>query len=360
MLGAAAIGHGDLLSQGDPLHKETERLVQRVLDEFEADVSIFEELLAEFESFLASEGRVAEQTVERSAKIILDRERLEIARIVAEEEVRQRVEGTPMITTVRNFLCNSWVYALTNAHATGGEDGDAWKDAVKAMDELLWSVKPKMTADERKHLVTRLPGLLRRLHAGMAAISMDAAEQKQFFTNLVACHTRAVKAGLGGDSVQPETDPDLVWTVAEQPKPADAPTDTILDAVNEANVESALIRKSLAEGDVQIEEVTLANETTARPGRYQDDHLGDVMASLKRGSWVDFRQQDGRYLRYKLSWVSPLKKVYLFTNISNQKALSISPQAMEAQLREGTALLLEDTPLMDRAVENMLESLQHN
>jgi len=358
-LGSAAISRGDQLSQTDPLYKETERIVQRVLSDFESDVSIFETLIAELDGFLAKEEKQDEQNVERSAKVIHDRERLEIARLVAEDEVKQRIDSAPTITVVRNFLTTSWVHALTSAHANAGEEGETWKDWLKAMDELLWSVKPKMTADERKELVTRLPGLLKRLHAGMAAISMDLVEQKQFFADLVSCHTRAVKAGLGGDVSHPEVKPELAWTMAEQRKVEETPTDTILDAVNEANEESALIRKNVAEGDVQLEEVTLAKETLLNLDSDRAHELTQQMSSLKRGSWVDFKQEDGKYLRYKLSWVSPLKKVYLFTNVSNQKALSISPQAMEAQLRNGTALILEDTPLIDRAVENMLENLQH-
>jgi hypothetical protein len=226
------------------------------------------------------------------------------------------------------------------------------------MDMLLWSVKPKKTPDDRKQLVSRLPALLKRLNAGLAAISMDAAEQKEFFANLVTIHTRVIKSSLGGEITPPETNAELAWTVVEPAKHTDAPTNTILDAVNEASAEAALVRKNVSEGDIQIEEVTLANESKIMPDDHQDHRWADLTASMKRGSWVDFKQQEGHYLRYKLSWVSPLKNIYLFTNMSNQKALSISPQAMEKQMREGTARLIEDAPLMDRAVENMLESLQ--
>ncbi|MES2354519.1 MAG: DUF1631 domain-containing protein [Pseudomonadota bacterium] len=358
-LGAAATGRGWRLAQNDPLHKQTERIVQRVLTEFESDVAIFEELLTELEAFLETEEKETEETVERSAKVIHARERLEIAHVIATDEIRQRVEVAPTITVVRNFLQNFWVHALTNAHAKGGEDGEEWQDGLRAMDELLWSVMPKMTADERKQLVTRLPNLLKRLHAGMASISMDASEQKQFFADMVACHARAVKAGLGGEPLQPNGNPEHAWTMATPQNQEDnTPTDTILDAVNEANVESALLRKSLTEGDVEIEEVTMSNETTPRENHYQDEELNRLMGSLKRGSWVDFQQPDGDFLRYKLSWVSPLKNVYLFTNLSSQKALSVTPQAMETQIREGTAVIFEDTPLVDRAVENMLVDLQ--
>lgn len=358
-IASAAIGRGNDLSQSDPLYKETERIVQRVLLEFESDVSIFEELLAELDAFLASEEKQQEQTVERSARIIHDRERLEIARVIADDEIRRRVENLSMVTMVRDFLRGAWAHVLTHAHAADGEDGAPWKDALRTMDELLWSVKPKMTAEARKQLVTVLPGLLKRLHSGMAGVAMDEEEQRQFFANLVTCHTRSIKAGLGADAGQQSDDnPALSWTTAGHGETASAelPAANLLDAMNEAGAEAILVRTNVAEGDVQIEEVTLANEGDV--SSFGDQQWAEVTASLKRGTWVDFRQDDGGFLRYKLSWVSPLKKVYLFTNISSQKALSISPQAMEMQLREGAAVILQNMPLMDRAVENMLETLQ--
>lgn len=360
-IAAAAISRGYDISQADPLYKETERIVQRVVLEFESDVAIFSELLAHLEAFLATEEKRTEQTVEQSARIIHDRERVEIARVLAEDEVRQRVEAAPTVTTVREFLLQPWVHVLTSAHAAAGEEGAPWKEAIRAMDELLWSVKPKISAEERKQLVMLLPALLKRLHVGMATISMDEEQRKQFFANLVTCHTRAVKAGLGGESADSQdADPALAWTLPDQnPAPDQAPGDTLLDAVMEANEESTLVRTNLADGNVEIEEVTLAREAKPRPAGDESDHQWEeITASLKRGDWVDFLVEDGNWLRYKLSWVSPLKKIYLFTNISSQKALSISPQAMEMQLREGTAIILQDIPLIDRAVENMLETLQ--
>lgn len=354
-LAAGAIGCGEHLSTTSPLYIETDRIIQHVLAEFESDVSLFDRLLEEFNAFLATEEKKSEKTVERSVKIIHDRERLEIARIVAENEVKKRTEDVESIPVVRNFLTTYWVLALTNAHASGGEDGEGWQNSLKAMDDLLWSIKPKMSAEERKQLVIKLPDLLKRLHAGMASISMDSNEQKNFFANLVTCHTRAVKAGLNTDP-KPEANPELAWSLPEKKEVPEDYSPTILDAVNEAKEEAQIIRQNVAEGDVELEEVRLASEPLMAANESED--WISLMNNLKRGNWVDFKQEDGTWLRYKLSWVSPLKKVYLFTNISNQKALSISPQAMEIQFRQGKVSLLEDKPLIDRAVESMLVNLQ--
>jgi hypothetical protein len=64
------------------------------------------------------------------------------------------------------------------------------------MDELVWSIQPKHSAEERKLLVTLLPTLLKRLQSGIATTSMSDTQKSGFFSALVKCHAAAVKAGL--------------------------------------------------------------------------------------------------------------------------------------------------------------------
>ncbi len=63
--------------------------------------------------------------------------------------------------------------------------------------------------------------------------------------------------------------------------------------------------------------------------------------------------------RARLTWISPNKGVYLFTNpFSGSSALSVSPEALAEQMRRGEARLIDDSPLTQRAVGSMLASLK--
>jgi Protein of unknown function (DUF1631) len=78
---------------------------------------------------------------------------------------------------------------------------------------------------------------------------------------------------------------------------------------------------------------------------------------LKRGTWVEFLHNGTDKIRAKLSWVSPLKGVYLFTNPGATEALSISPDALHQQLQSGAARIIEGSSLIERAVDRMVSSL---
>ena len=85
-----------------------------------------------------------------------------------------------------------------------------------------------------------------------------------------------------------------------------------------------------------------------------------VWTNLKRGTWVEFEAQEGvAATRARLTWISPNKGVYLFTNpYSAKTAVSISPEALAEQMRLGFARVIDDAPLVERAVDSMLTNLR--
>ncbi|HEX3061575.1 MAG TPA: DUF1631 family protein, partial [Usitatibacter sp.] len=85
-----------------------------------------------------------------------------------------------------------------------------------------------------------------------------------------------------------------------------------------------------------------------------------IWTNLQRGTWVEFRREGGAApLRSRLTWISPNKGVYLFTNpFEANTAVSISPEALAEQMRVGEARVIDVAPLVERAVDSMLTELR--
>jgi hypothetical protein len=83
-----------------------------------------------------------------------------------------------------------------------------------------------------------------------------------------------------------------------------------------------------------------------------------MVKDLKRGVWIEFKQDDGTVLRAKLAWISPLQGTYLFTNRLGQRAVSINAQGLAAKFRDARAQVINNVSLMDRAVNNVFEHFQ--
>jgi hypothetical protein len=203
------------------------------------------------------------------------------------------------------------------------------------MDKLIWSVKPKYTAEERQQLVAMQSKLLNNLREGMERLSIPPAERDEFIAKLVHAHGRT--AVNKGDAVETE--------------------ETQQDTVTAAN-------EAVSQG-VEIQEVTAEAETGKGTGRADtgpaaeiDDAYTAKARQLATGDWVEFLGSDGTAKRAKLSWVSPITKTYLFTDRQGLKAGNFRLEELAELLRCARANIVNAAPLMDRAVSTVLKEYQ--
>ncbi|MBI4987871.1 MAG: DUF1631 domain-containing protein [Rhodocyclales bacterium] len=340
----AAVGWGEAVDQDDPLFQEIAFIAERIQNDFERDVQIFTDALNLLNAFVAERDAMAEGIAERSAELMRKREIEEIAWVVAGEAVSRRLSSS-VPQSVQRFLLDHWQPVLKELYLRHGEDHHAYLSALAMMDDLVWSVAPKANSDERKQLVNTLPGLLRAMHVGLDVISLPQEQRGRFFDELVALHSAAVKAGLnlGEGSAAAAVEP-----AADRPAPSPM-------AQYSVNPEGELFITRITEDDVQIEEVALvgASPSIVSAG---DIHLQRVSA-LSRGDWVEFRQAEAIPARARLSWISPQRGIFLFTNPRSPRATSISQEALAYQFRTGMARIVSDAPLFERAVNGVLDSL---
>jgi hypothetical protein len=80
--------------------------------------------------------------------------------------------------------------------------------------------------------------------------------------------------------------------------------------------------------------------------------------NLKKGVWLAFLNEDGSQRLARLSWISSMRGIYLFTNNEGLEALTIALPRLASRLRLGEAHLMADTPLTERAVEKLISNLQ--
>lgn len=91
--------------------------------------------------------------------------------------------------------------------------------------------------------------------------------------------------------------------------------------------------------------------------RARDIEALDAARSLKRGDWVDFIDDSGQVARERLNWVSPQKGILVFSNHRAARAISISPEALARQIRDGAARIVDDSSFFDRAIDGVMRSL---
>src|SRR5690348_10539514 len=338
-LAAAGLGWSPAMGQDDPLYRTIERIVHRVIDGFAENLGLFDELRAELEAFLASEEQAAEANFSTTAEAINEDDRKDLASVIAKSEVERRVESYPIPRFLAQFLRQKWQVALEVIYLREGEESDAWSSSVATLEDLVWSVQPKKTPEDRKHLVALLPSLLKRLAAGVPVQQWFPGERESFMANLVEAHAAAVKPSLA-------TVASPTAAVAEAARAEAVVAKASGDAEAAARAEALALAMAPAEpatGDAGLDVV--------------DDEFLEIARSLDRGMWVEFEDADAQLSFAKLAWISPLRGTYLFTNRQGQKALSMTAEELAEQFRANRARLVEAEPLIDRAFTSVISEL---
>ncbi|MFC5548915.1 DUF1631 family protein [Massilia aerilata] len=284
--------------QDDPLFQVMQRSVERAGDD---RPDAFAEAVAELEAGIAAEENAQQEAIAAPVASALKQEKLQVATRAARDAVQLRVQAGDVGQVVSGFLEQRWTTVMTFAYSIDADKPGAVTNATRAMDDLIWSVKPKQTQEQRKALIGKLPRLLATLNKWLDAIRWQDAERLQFFAGLAECHASIVRAPI---ELSPERQLELAVEAAQQ---------------------DALRR-------VELEQLASEQEAAHR-------QMISPVDGLERGMWFEFKTTEGAR-KVKLAWVSPLRTLFIFSGAGRREAFSLSAEKFAEMLHAGAARVL--------------------
>lgn len=330
----AAIGWTEASGRsGDGLYAQIESLVGRILNEFDDNLELFEELQGQFSAYLEREQRAVQVAEERAAQVTQGKEALvEAKRYVAEEIGRSLSLYDSVPDVAQNLVRDAWNDVLLLIYLRKGRESEEWADAVKLMQRLVWSVMPKPSQRERQELLRAIPELLKGLRAGLSDISYNQHKMTRAFKSLQARHLACLR---GGRAVM-ESD---AGSSKESVQPAGGMMEEIV-------LESA--------ADFQS-----GPKAAEPPVSTQPDEFDRLAEELAVGAWLELTREDGEMQRAKLSWRSAVTGTCLFVNRKGLKVAEVKGEGVAEWMRNSKAKFLPqpDNPLMDRALKSMVSEL---
>jgi hypothetical protein len=322
-LASASVQWAPEKGEEDPLYQRIENTVMRVLNEFEDDLALFSELLQEFTEFLFETEQQVQVRIEPATNDELAGESYEQALAHADEVIAQHIQASeaqlkavPFLTP---FLTHAWRDVLARAWLTVHGDPAPWDRAIATMAKLIWSTQPKIESEERRQLVAILPDLVRQLNAGLDGIEWAGDARVTFTRRLIATHMLAIRLA----------------------KP------TAIDT------ETAALHESASQEAMQALDQRRAGKLAGA-----SDDFDAVAQGFSRGLWFDFLGASNLKQRCRLSWISPLRTRFLFTNRDGFDAFVRSEREVAALLRRGELHVIDQEPIVSRALERLMSQAE--
>ena len=273
-------------------------------------IELFEAAVRELDQAIAGRDAEIGALARRYLPLVTDMARHDEAR----REARQLVDAyctASLPPTFGDFLATHWQPVLEAAWLQGGSSGQGWQDARQLMDDLLWSIEPKQSLEERQQLAALVPTLLKRITAALGAIGRSLDAQSPFLDTCLALQTAAMRGRSLAPAATPPSGP------PPEPRPA--------------------LRQIQADGL----RLRILEAGAAGPGNGE---------ALNPGEWLDLPLPDGSRVCGRLSWQGE-NGDWLLANPDWDHALLARNGALAPLLRQGQAWCCSRTSLLEAAAE---------
>ncbi len=320
MIAALAVQPAGKEGKVDPLQAEVEIIIEKIINEFDQDASVFEQACGALAELQAKREQELEVGMADGVAEILRAERSEMAETVVRDHIRRALAEQPSAETIAFFLRDHWAPLLIREYIEEGETSPHLSAHIETMRELLWSVQNKPDMDSRLMMVRILPGLLKRLREGVDKVGMSAEAVEKFFAGLVTLHANAVRPSS------------LTVPLPE--------AEAVLD--------------DLPSSESDVENASMNDPRYAEPLPEIEDEYTLCAQSLQKGDRLQFRHDDGSASWVQVVWVSGLKGNYLFADMNGHNMFSISPHRLADKMRSGYAVLTGRESVTESAFSKLI------
>ncbi|OZG72498.1 hypothetical protein BTA51_15360 [Hahella sp. CCB-MM4] len=402
-LATAAIGWTEKADGGnDPFLNKLEEVVLRLLNEFESDLSIFDDIMQDFQSFQEGEKKRRQLVEQRTRDSEVGKAKSEAAKKEVQAVLNQHLEGAAISELALEILKEGWSSYMVLLHLKYGITHDDWNDALATVDNLINATNLNGEAEPLD--MDAVEGLLGKLKEGLAQTAfkpfdldkclqkleadiVDTAqkrlaaevefEEEYSFDSEQEDFESAVLGGL--DVVDLDEVAENLDTLEEEQE-----VETVAQAIPESTVEQSepvaaqdLASQALQQQKApQQQEPTAANvdEPVAKAGKIvlveevaeaevedtPDEKSLQMVDRIKIGSWVEVNEGEDKKYRCKLAAIIPTTGKYIFVNRMGVKVMEKSRLGLAMALKTHTMSMLDDGLLFDRALESVIGNLRSN
>jgi hypothetical protein len=298
------------------LNQRLQRSVQRVAEDSSGDISVVEKEADDLDTHLKLITRRAEIAERRQVEAAQGRDRLQDARAAAAKAIDARLSKHKTSPLVRALLENAWADALTLTLLREGENSEAYRRRLTAVDQLLGAPAERDIAR-----------LAADFNHGLTQVGLQANEADQI--TRYALDLPQPPPAAGGAPAPTQTE--LLIRLKSRHKPGE----------DEAGQAQAGPRKL--------------------PLTSSERRALDTLKTLPFGSWLEFTlNQQGQKAARKLAWYTPSSGRCLVVNARGTASPERTLEQIARMMARGQVRVLpnQDGGMIDRAWNALLAGLK--
>lgn len=281
-----------------PIKETIEILTDKIDQEALHNPAIFSTVEQQFNDLSTSINKSVENNIKRVTEVYDGKQKLDKARLAAQEEISKRLSGKKVPKIIATLLEAGWQHLFVISKLN--DDDQAFQSYLRIIINLIaWLTGPDAASEEQ--VDTKLEFIDTQLQSVCT---------NTFLHNKILCELKTL---LLGNNIQGASNAMDLITIDK---------DEISQIIGKAK------------------------------------RRADETDQLKVGHWLSFLLENKKK-PLKLVWINDSQDLFVFVNRSGNKELELNGEDLAEFFRRGTAKRIEslDLPLMDRATDLMLQKM---
>ncbi|MDH5572262.1 MAG: DUF1631 domain-containing protein [Gammaproteobacteria bacterium] len=372
-------------TKNNPVLNKIKYVVHEIIHNFKNDIQLFTDLLNEFNSFIEEEKA---RQLESESTIIQQQEQKEdhaLAKQWVKNTLSDFLAGKKLPEQIEKIIKGPWAKVMLHTYIEQGSDSSLWKNQLRFIDVLAWSLDATQMSVDHKKLCNIIAHLIKTMREGLKEIDYPKEKTEKLFRALESYHLASIRKikpiekPVSGISSAGIHKPDSFFLFsATSPAKDNCQDDSSSDSVKLNPVEQTIENleahvASMSELEAMLEEVMddpqdamhniedivlTGHDSHEKPEGHLDDEFLEQARNLKPGVWLEFIAEYGKKQRAKLVWKSELLGEYTFLNWKFDVVADMSLFVLAADLRTNRARIIDDVPLLDRALTAILSGFR--
>jgi hypothetical protein len=301
-----------------------ERLVERIGQEFDGDINVFNTMLSELANQTQAVIRRAEVAERRHVEAARGKEKLAIAQAHASRIMNEIILAHPVPKFTSQLLNQAWSDVLALTALRHGEDSEEWRRQVEVATQIAATASASAAGAGESQAVA---------DPRQAAELSQHVEQSLMQVGYHADEAAAISQRLSASA----------------------------DESDDPASRTELAMKVKARARLGANAVTKHAGIQLPPLDEEEQRWLELVKALPFGTWMEFvTNQQGDVVRRRLSWFSPNSGHCLFINHRGQKMGDYTLDTLARAMAKGQVRVIEQKKesLLDRALHGVMGLLR--
>ncbi len=317
--------------QRDRLFSLITSITQDINEKYNNSDQIFVDKLEELDKFIQQTEHKSALIEKRTGQAAEGQARTKLAKLMSQKVMFEKLESTALPEEISEFLTEHWLNLLVMSHLKHGDESPEWIDATQLIDDLIWASQAHNDAKSQSRYQKIKPDLLSRINDGMKQIAATREAADECLNNLEK--TLDELHSTEHDHIQ-------------------------MRPLSTSQAET--LGHTPGSGSKSWQEMTGVERQQARYKQLTYEYIRKA-EQLPLQTWLSFEDtKTGKVTRCKLASRIESSDTYVFVNRFGFKAIERQRKDFACDMQAGRVTVLEKGNLFDRAMGNVLNSLNNN